>query len=41
LNPGAKNAVQLKMFEFLGILMGASIRTRNFLNLDLPSMVWK
>ena len=21
--------------------MGASIRTRNFLNLDLPSMIWK
>lgn len=29
------------MFEFVGVLMGASIRTRNFLSLDLPSMIWK
>lgn len=41
LNPSANNAIQLKMFEFLGVLMGCSIRSRNFLNLDLPSMIWK
>ncbi len=29
------------MYEFLGALMGCSIRSRNFLNLDLPSIVWK
>jgi len=25
----------------LGVIMGCSIRTKNFLNLDLPSIVWK
>ena len=29
------------MYEFLGAIMGCSIRTKNFLNLDLPSIVWK
>lgn len=31
----------MKMYEFVGALMGCSIRSRNFLNLDLPSIVWK
>lgn len=29
------------MYEFLGVLMGCSIRSKNFLNLDLPSIIWK
>ena len=29
------------MFEFLGAVMGCSVRTKNFLNLDLPSIIWK
>ena len=29
------------MYEFLGAVMGCSVRTKNFLNLDLPSIVWK
>eukprot|EP01017_Pseudomicrothorax_dubius_P038535 TRINITY_DN578_c0_g2_i1.p1 TRINITY_DN578_c0_g2~~TRINITY_DN578_c0_g2_i1.p1 ORF type:complete len:332 (+),score=91.58 TRINITY_DN578_c0_g2_i1:84-998(+) len=41
LNPSSHSLVHLKMYEFLGVLMGCSIRTRNFLNLDLPSIVWK
>lgn len=31
----------MKMYEFIGALMGCSIRSRNFLNLDFPSIVWK
>lgn len=41
LNPSASSDIHLKMFEFLGAMMGLAIRTKNFLNLDLPSMVWK
>ena len=40
-NPSATSLVHMQMFEFLGVLMGCSIRTRNFLNLDLPSIIWK
>lgn len=29
------------MYEFLGAVMGCSVRTKNFLNLDLPSIIWK
>ncbi len=29
------------MFEFLGAVMGCSVRTKNFLNLDMPSIIWK
>ena len=29
------------MLEFVGALMGCAIRTKNFLNLDLPSIIWK
>lgn len=41
LNPSATAGIHLKMYEFLGALMGLAIRTKSFLNLDLPSMVWK
>ena len=41
LNPSANSLIHTKMYEFLGALMGCSIRSKNFLNLDLPSMVWK
>ena len=41
LNPGANTLIHMKMYEFLGALMGCSIRSRNFLNLDLPSIIWK
>lgn len=29
------------MLEFLGVLIGCAIRSKNFLNLDLPSIIWK
>lgn len=41
LNPKATNSYQLGLFEFIGMLMGCSIRTGAHLALDLPSMVWK
>lgn len=41
INPKATNSYQLSLFEFLGMLMGCSIRTGAHLALDLPSMVWK
>ena len=41
LNPSANTLIHTKMYEFLGALMGCSIRSKNFLNLDLPSIVWK
>jgi len=40
-NPSATSLVHLQMFEMLGVIMGCSIRTKNFLNLDLPSIIWK
>jgi hypothetical protein len=39
--PSASQAQHLAMFEFLGRLMGAAIRTGVLLILDLPSFVWK
>lgn len=40
-NPGARSALELDMFEFLGRLMGLAVRTRQCLDLNLPSIVWK
>lgn len=40
-NPSATTAQQLKMFHFVGVLMGAALRTKFTLPLDLPSLVWK
>jgi len=41
INPSAKESYQLALFEFLGILMGCSVRTGTHLTLDLPSLFWK
>ena len=40
-SPSATAPLHLAMYEFLGKLMGLSIRTLSLLNLDLPSIVWK
>ena len=40
-DPSARLPHHLAMFEFIGKLMGVAIRTRNLLNLDLPSIIWK
>jgi len=41
LNPGATSATQLQMFAFLGKLMGVAIRSKEYLALSLPSIIWK
>ena len=41
INPSAKSAYHLQLFEFLGILMGCSVRTGTHLTLDLPMLFWK
>ncbi|KAL3666670.1 hypothetical protein V7S43_008299 [Phytophthora oleae] len=41
LNPGAQSSTPLQMLEFLGKLMGASIRSKQYLALNLAPLVWK
>ena len=41
INPSAKTSYHLQLFEFLGILMGCSVRTGTHLTLDLPTLFWK
>ena len=40
-NPSARSALQISMFEFVGKLMGIALRNNEFLDLRLPSLVWK
>lgn len=40
-NPGARSTLELEMFGFLGRLLGLGIRTRQCLDLNLPSLVWR
>lgn len=39
--PSSISPLHLAMYEFVGKLMGLAIRTKNVLDLDLPSIVWK
>ncbi|RWS18631.1 E3 ubiquitin-protein ligase HERC2-like protein, partial [Leptotrombidium deliense] len=39
-NPCSKSSLELKMFRFLGVLMGIAIRTGSPLNLSLAEPVW-
>jgi len=41
INPSANSSYQLQLYEFLGILMGCSVRTGTHLTLDLPTLFWK
>ncbi len=41
INPSAKASYHLQLFEYLGILMGCSVRTGTHLTLDLPTLFWK
>ncbi len=41
LNPNAVSRTELKMLAFLGKLMGNAIRSRNYLNLNIPLFIWK
>jgi len=41
LNPGATSRTALAMLRFLGRIMGVALRTKDALDLDLPSLTWK
>ena len=41
LNPSANSTQNLKMFQFLGVLMGIAIRTGSPLSLNLAEPAWK
>lgn len=40
-NPGASNATMLHMYEFLGKLMGVVLRSKQYLPLNIASLIWK
>lgn len=40
LNPAATTTTQLEMFAFLGKLMGVAIRSKEYLALNIPSIIW-
>lgn len=40
LNPGATSSTHLAMFTFLGKLMGIAIRSKEYLALNIPSIIW-
>lgn len=40
-NRSATTWQHMRMFEFLGMLMGLAIRSKSLLCLDLPSIIWK
>jgi len=39
--PSANSSLHLSMFEFVGVLMGIALRTKQTLSFDLPSLIWK
>ncbi|OWZ23507.1 HECT E3 ubiquitin ligase [Phytophthora megakarya] len=41
LSPGAQSSISLQMLEFLGKLMGASIRSKQYLALTMAPLIWK
>ena len=41
INPGAKSALQLEMYVFIGFLMGYAICSGYLLNLNLHAAIWK
>jgi E3 ubiquitin-protein ligase HERC2 len=40
-NPAATSSLHLEMFSFLGKLMGIAIRSKEYLGLNIPSLIWK
>ncbi|ETO14536.1 hypothetical protein RFI_22832, partial [Reticulomyxa filosa] len=40
-NPSCTSSLYLSMYEFVGVLMGIALRTKQTLGFDLPSIVWK
>jgi len=41
LNPGSTSSTHMEMFAFMGKLMGISMRTKEYLALSMPSLIWK
>ena len=41
INPSANSSLHLEIFKYLGKIFAWAIRSTNFLNLDLPSLIWK
>jgi len=41
LNPGATSPTHMEMYAFFGKLMGIAIRGKQYLALNIPSMIWK
>lgn len=41
INPDAHSTVYLDVFKIIGRIFGWAIRSTNFLNLNLPSFIWK
>jgi len=41
LNPGATSSTHMDMFAFFGKLMGIAIRSKQYLALNIPSIIWK
>lgn len=40
LNPNATSSVQLEMLAFVGKLMGIAIRSKEYMSLNIPSIIW-
>ena len=40
-NPSSNSSLHLAMYEFVGVLMGVALRTKQTLGFDFPSLVWK
>lgn len=41
LNPGATSSLHMEMFCFMGKLLGIAVRTKEYLALNIPSIIWK
>jgi alpha-tubulin suppressor-like RCC1 family protein len=41
INPAAKSSTHLEMYTVIGKLFGFAIRSTGFMNLNLPSFIWK
>ncbi|DAZ99415.1 TPA: hypothetical protein N0F65_004048 [Lagenidium giganteum] len=41
LNPGATSPTLLQMYEFLGKLMGVAVRSKQYLALNISTLIWK
>ena len=41
LNPSASSSLHMDMYSFLGKLMGIAIRSKEYMELNIPSIIWK